>query len=1100
MRTRNTQSVRVGTVGVVARGTDRRIERAATAALERLEDRRLFSTVVVNTVSDTATGPGVVTFDDAIAAADASTGGTTITFDPTVFAKPQTIDRGSSNAGSNVYEDTSIVGPSAGVTLTGSIGFTLLRNGGIGVNFAMSNVTVAGVQDGASFDASQNSGSLSLTDCSIIGGSSTGIISGASNTLTLTDCTVSHNGTPASNSIFGIESQGTATISGTTISGTQGGSGIFTSGNLTVTNSTISDNAGGNYSGGLVFAGGMATLTDDTISGNSTVGNYGGGIRNETSDGTLTLTNVTIVDNTAAANGGGIFNQGTTAFNNVTLSGNTTESGTGGGGVYDQAGSSQLTIANSVIAGNTAPNGGVGPDVYGPFTSEGHNLIGIVTSDATGFTSSDFAGTTASPLNPKLAGLTNNGGPTETLLPQTGSPLIDKGSNSLIPSGVTTDQRGLARIVNGTVDIGAVEVQAVAATITATAPAAQSATAGTAHTFALGSFAETGATGPYTVSVNWGDGTAATTFTAAAAGTIAPQSHTYAKAGSDTASVTVTDSAKHTSNAATFALTVSPAVVTTSLTVTPPANQTATAGAAQSFNLGSFTAANATAPYTVTVNWGDGTANTTFTAAAAGTIAAQSHTYAKAGTDTVSVTVADAAKHTSNTATFTATVSAVATPSLVVTPPANQSAMAGAAQSFALGRFAQANATGPYTVTVNWGDGTANTTFTAAAAGTIAAQSHTFAKAATDTVSVTVTDSAKHASNTATFAVAVAAVVPVTTLTVTPAANQSATAGTAESFAVGSFTETAATAPYTVDVSWGDGSADTTFTATAAGALAAQSHTYAKAGTDTVSVTVTDAAKHASNKGTFAVTVAPVTPPPPTATVGGGVDRDLTGNGLTADDTPLGGVTVRLYADANGNGTLDGSDKLLATMTSGGTTGAYSFASLAAGKYLVAESVPAGYVRTAPATTDYYAMTLTAGQKATGPTFDDFLKPTTTGVGGVAYRVDGSIVPDLRNHTAAGDTVSVTFTVTNPSGEELSLVSYTAPGATFSAATAAQQRVAQSATGFYKPGTYTLTVKVPASSHYQVDFVEGYTLTQLGPVGSNLFYTQQGRLISADNE
>ncbi len=41
------------------------------------------------------------------------------------------------------------------------------------------------------------------------------------------------------------------------------------------------------------------------------------------------------------------------------------------------------------------------------------------------------------------------------LLP--GSPAIDAGNNALIPSGVTTDQRGLPRIVNGNVDIGAFE-------------------------------------------------------------------------------------------------------------------------------------------------------------------------------------------------------------------------------------------------------------------------------------------------------------------------------------------------------------------------------------------------------------------------------------------------------------------------------------------------------------------------------------------------------------------------------------------------------------------------------------------------------------------
>ena len=50
------------------------------------------------------------------------------------------------------------------------------------------------------------------------------------------------------------------------------------------------------------------------------------------------------------------------------------------------------------------------------------------------------------------------------LLP--GSPAIDKGSNSLIPSGVTTDQRGVRSIVNSTVDIGAVESQGYTLAVT----------------------------------------------------------------------------------------------------------------------------------------------------------------------------------------------------------------------------------------------------------------------------------------------------------------------------------------------------------------------------------------------------------------------------------------------------------------------------------------------------------------------------------------------------------------------------------------------------------------------------------------------------------
>ncbi|MBK8536972.1 MAG: DUF4214 domain-containing protein [Candidatus Competibacteraceae bacterium] len=58
-----------------------------------------------------------------------------------------------------------------------------------------------------------------------------------------------------------------------------------------------------------------------------------------------------------------------------------------------------------------------------------------------------------------LGDLADNGGPTQTLLPVVGSPAINAGDNTLIPAGVTTDQRGVGfpRIVNTTVDIGAVE-------------------------------------------------------------------------------------------------------------------------------------------------------------------------------------------------------------------------------------------------------------------------------------------------------------------------------------------------------------------------------------------------------------------------------------------------------------------------------------------------------------------------------------------------------------------------------------------------------------------------------------------------------------------
>src|SRR5205823_4271512 len=115
--------------------------------------------------------------------------------------------------------------------------------------------------------------------------------------------------------------------------------------------------------------------------------------------------------------------------------------------------------------------------------------------------------------------------------------------------------------------------------------------------------------------------------------------------------------------------------------------------------------------------------------------------------------------------------------------------------------------------------------------------------------------------------VAVANVAP----TVTAPADQNAAEGASTSIDLGSFSDPGPDSPWTVNVDWGDGSANTSFTASTTGALGTQNHTYADGpATKTVTVTVTDK-NGGSDFKTFKVTVNNV---PPTVSLSGAANVD----------------------------------------------------------------------------------------------------------------------------------------------------------------------------------------------------------------------------------
>lgn len=273
----------------------------------------------------------------------------------------------------------------------------------------------------------------------------------------------------------------------------QDGGGIYNSGTLTLTAVTVSDNQtgkGGSESvasgadgnggrGGGLFNTGTLSLFNCTVNGNMTGRSGIGGIGNKGGDGggianlgTLSLVNSTVSGNHAAGSriggdGGALFTSG-----NVTITASTVAFNSAGGSFQDSRGGGirvsggTTTLRSTIVAGNTDTGAGT-PDLSGAFNSEGFNLL----QNTSGATINETAnnGTNLAGVNPRLAPLSANGGPTRTHALLADSPALDAGDDSVLdaPLNLSTDQRGpgFPRRVNARVDIGAFEFNSHASTI-----------------------------------------------------------------------------------------------------------------------------------------------------------------------------------------------------------------------------------------------------------------------------------------------------------------------------------------------------------------------------------------------------------------------------------------------------------------------------------------------------------------------------------------------------------------------------------------------------------------------------------------------------------
>ena len=174
----------------------------------------------------------------------------------------------------------------------------------------------------------------------------------------------------------------------------QFGAGIWNAGTLTLTNSTVLGNTAVTIGGGIYNVGTL-TLVNSTVSGN--VANSGGGILSEV--GTLTLTNSTVSGNTVEGGcgegicgAGGIWNFGTLTITNSTVSGNT------GGGIWNMN-DSVARVMSSTVSGNGHDNVFIQDSGYHVHEQRGRRWVHFSTAPSPTATISKAQATPAASTN-----------------------------------------------------------------------------------------------------------------------------------------------------------------------------------------------------------------------------------------------------------------------------------------------------------------------------------------------------------------------------------------------------------------------------------------------------------------------------------------------------------------------------------------------------------------------------------------------------------------------------------------------------------------------------------------------------------------------------
>lgn len=401
----------------------------------------------------------------------------------------------------DITESVTIQGPQGDrqLTITGdALGDDTLF---IGTN--ITNVDVANQLDDNNrvFDITSNVTTARFENLSITGGATFGVIFGMNPPFGISIDPIADDGAGIRSFAQELILENVNVVGNSISAGFGNGAGVYNANNTLIVNSTISNNRSfGTDSDGVGFYGGAngnSTIINSVFYSNSSNGysTSGGGIAHRT--GELTVINSTISNNSTSGqtnDAGGISSSGPINIINSTITGNFL--GGLGGTAAGISSSGEITVQNSIILGNV--RGGFDVTVAevaerfsmnndGDVTFEGLNIVGASvdefdTTNLVNVINADpmtvFALTQGNEIDDSvLVGvLADNGGPVETiaLLVDDSNPALNTGDNSFLSESalgldfnddgdladmITIDARGAVRLVGGTVDIGAIELQ-----------------------------------------------------------------------------------------------------------------------------------------------------------------------------------------------------------------------------------------------------------------------------------------------------------------------------------------------------------------------------------------------------------------------------------------------------------------------------------------------------------------------------------------------------------------------------------------------------------------------------------------------------------------